>query len=92
MRERVREGDRERESKEEEGVFSEKQEGSWLVHSCVGGNELRSPCSPSIKRAIMKKCAMLKVQKQKPNHSNLQIILIWWWLDSPETNHGKGQF
>lgn len=72
-REGVKEGGR------EGGMFSEEQEGSWLPSQLCGWQWAKRSLfsSPSIKGAIKKKCAILKVQKKNPNHNNLQIILIW---------------
>lgn len=47
-----------------------------FLHRCVGGSELRGPFSINQGAIKQKKCAILKVQKENPNHSNLQIILI----------------
>lgn len=77
-----------REEWREGGMFSEEQEGSWLPSQLCGWQWAKRSCSlsPSIK----KKCVILKVQKGNPNPNNLQIILTWWWPDTPETNHGRG--
>ena len=46
--------------------------------------------STFVKLRHKKKCAILKIQKENPNHNNLQIILTWWWPDTPETSHRRG--
>lgn len=76
-REKGREGAKQ--GGKEGGMFSEEQEGSWLPSQLCGWQWAKRSLfsSPSIKGAIKKKCAILKVQKKNPNHNHLQIILIW---------------
>lgn len=71
-------------------MFSEEQEG-WLPLQLCGWQWAKRSCFLLHQStAIKKKCAILKIQKENPNHNNLQVTLTWWWPDTPETNDGRG--
>ena len=71
-------------------MFSEEQEG-WLPLQLCGWQWAKRSCFLLHQStAIKKKCAISKIQKENPNHNNLQVTLTWWWPDTPETNDGRG--